>query len=193
MEDSLHNGHGPTAGLLDGSPLAVVDQVTKTYPRVTALSSVSLTIYPWGAGCTCWPQRWGQDNSPQPALRRPPARFRVSYRGGKDIGTETIQARAFLHGGNHPPATRPGTSAAVAHNVLAGRFGQWGMFRSFLSMVWPQDYNMAARALEQMGIEDKIREKNFSSVRWRATAGGYSPYHGASPKTGAGRRTRILR
>ena len=47
----------------------------------------------------------------------------------------------------------------VVHNVLAGRFGRWGMFRSLLSLAWPQDYRLALDALQQMGISDKVQER----------------------------------
>ena len=47
----------------------------------------------------------------------------------------------------------------VLHNVLAGRLGQWGLLRSAVSLVWPQDRRLAERALERMGIGDKAWER----------------------------------
>ena len=47
----------------------------------------------------------------------------------------------------------------VLHNVLAGRLGQWSLFRSMISLVWPQDRQVAEEALAQMGIADKIHER----------------------------------
>ena len=47
----------------------------------------------------------------------------------------------------------------VLHNVLAGRLGQWSLFRSIISLIWPQDRQMAEEALAQMGIADKIHER----------------------------------
>ena len=48
---------------------------------------------------------------------------------------------------------------SVLHNVLAGRLGQWSLFRSMISLVWPQDLQVAEAALAKMGIDDKIYER----------------------------------
>ena len=159
MEDSLQNGHGPTACLLDGSPLAVVDQVTKTYPRVTALSSVSLTIYPGERVALVGPSGGGKTTllSLLSGVLQPDSGSLTV--AGKTLAQKLSRRELSSMVGIIHQQLDLVPQLPVAHNVLAGRFGQWGMFRSFLSMVWPQDYNMAARALEQMGIEDKIRER----------------------------------
>ncbi len=47
----------------------------------------------------------------------------------------------------------------VIHNVLAGRLGEWGFFKSVLSFFIPQDKNMAIRALERVGLLEKMYEK----------------------------------
>ena len=47
----------------------------------------------------------------------------------------------------------------MLHNVLAGRLGQWSLFRSLISLVWPQDRHVAETALAQMGIADKIHKR----------------------------------
>ncbi|RRD39608.1 phosphonate ABC transporter ATP-binding protein [Leptotrichia sp. OH3620_COT-345] len=46
----------------------------------------------------------------------------------------------------------------VVHNVLIGRFNEWGFFKSFISLFYPQDIEYAKAALRKMGIEDKIYE-----------------------------------
>ncbi len=47
----------------------------------------------------------------------------------------------------------------VVHNVLAGRLGQWSLWRSLASLVWPQERHLAETALALMGIGDKINER----------------------------------
>jgi phosphonate transport system ATP-binding protein len=47
----------------------------------------------------------------------------------------------------------------VVHNVLAGRLGQWGLFRSILSLIRPQERHLAEAALAQLGIADKLNER----------------------------------
>lgn len=44
----------------------------------------------------------------------------------------------------------------VVHNVLSGRLGQWSTFRSLLSLARPRDLELALKALNQVGIEEKI-------------------------------------
>ena len=50
----------------------------------------------------------------------------------------------------------------VVHNVLAGRFNEWGFIKSFISLFKPQDLDYAKKALNQTGLEDKIYEMTSS-------------------------------
>lgn len=50
-------------------------------------------------------------------------------------------------------------SLPVIHNVLAGRLGEWGLLKSLLSFIFPQDEALAVQALEKIGLSDKIYEK----------------------------------
>ena len=46
----------------------------------------------------------------------------------------------------------------VVHNVLVGRFNQWGFLKSFISLFKPQDLEYAKEALEKIGLKDKMFE-----------------------------------
>lgn len=46
----------------------------------------------------------------------------------------------------------------VIHNVNAGRLGGWSFTKSLVSMFWPLEVESARRALEQVGIPEKIYE-----------------------------------
>ena len=48
---------------------------------------------------------------------------------------------------------------SVVHNVLAGRLGRWSLPRSILSLVWPQERQLAQETLTQLGIGDKLQER----------------------------------
>lgn len=48
---------------------------------------------------------------------------------------------------------------SVLHNVLAGRLGEWSTIRSLLSLIWPRERGTALKALERVGIPDKIGER----------------------------------
>jgi phosphonate transport system ATP-binding protein len=44
----------------------------------------------------------------------------------------------------------------VIHNVLAGRLGRWSLPKALFSLVSPQERHLALRALEQVGIPEKL-------------------------------------
>jgi phosphonate transport system ATP-binding protein len=48
---------------------------------------------------------------------------------------------------------------AVIHNVLAGRLVQWGFFKSLISLIIPLEKHLAIKALERVGIADKVSDK----------------------------------
>jgi phosphonate transport system ATP-binding protein len=48
---------------------------------------------------------------------------------------------------------------AVIHNVLAGKLSDWGFFKSLLSLIFPQEKELAIKALERVGLLDKIYEQ----------------------------------
>ncbi|MDF2947713.1 MAG: phosphonate transporter ATP-binding protein [Bacillales bacterium] len=50
----------------------------------------------------------------------------------------------------------------VINNVLAGRLSDWGLFKSLMSLVVPQDKEIALTALKRVGLEDKIYQQTSS-------------------------------
>ncbi|WP_449622675.1 phosphonate ABC transporter ATP-binding protein [Robertmurraya sp. Marseille-Q9965] len=50
----------------------------------------------------------------------------------------------------------------VIHNVLAGKLGQWGFFKSLWSLIFPQEKSLAIRALGRVGLKDKLYVKTAS-------------------------------
>ncbi len=48
---------------------------------------------------------------------------------------------------------------AVIHNVLAGRLGEWSTLRSILSLIIPQEKELALQALERVGLADKLYQR----------------------------------
>jgi len=49
-------------------------------------------------------------------------------------------------------------SLAVIHNVLAGKLADWGLFKSLLSLLVPQEKELAVNALERVGLAEKVYE-----------------------------------
>ena len=156
----LPNGYHSTPGLKDATaPLAVVDNVTKTFPRVTALDQVALTI---GAGervALVGPSGSGKTTLLNLLSGMAQPDSGVVAVGGRDLSHNLPRRElSSLVGIIHQQLDLV-PQLPVVHNVLAGRFGHWGVLRSFLSMLWPQDYHLAVAALQQMGIADKIQER----------------------------------
>jgi phosphonate transport system ATP-binding protein len=50
-------------------------------------------------------------------------------------------------------------SLPVIHNVLAGRLKDWGLLKSLISLVFPQDKELVIKALDRVGLKDKIYER----------------------------------
>ncbi|MEH7120975.1 phosphonate ABC transporter ATP-binding protein [Neobacillus vireti] len=44
---------------------------------------------------------------------------------------------------------------AVIHNVLAGKLSEWGTFKSLFSLLVPQEKDLALKALNRVGLNDK--------------------------------------
>ena len=79
--------------------------------------------------------------------------------GGRDLsrlrpGRELAQLVGLIHQQYDLVPHLP-----VVHNVLAGRLSQWSLFRSMVSLVWPQERHLAEEALARMGIADKLHER----------------------------------
>ena len=47
----------------------------------------------------------------------------------------------------------------VIQNVLIGRLNEWGLAKSFLSLIIPQDKSLAEQALSRVGLIEKLYEK----------------------------------
>ena len=47
---------------------------------------------------------------------------------------------------------------AVIHNVLAGKLADWGLFKSLLSLLVPQEKELAVNALKRVGLAEKVYE-----------------------------------
>jgi phosphonate transport system ATP-binding protein len=146
-------------GNSDINHLLVADGISKRFGRLEALAPLSITI--------------GQGE-------------RVALAGPSGSGKTTLlylmagiiqpDAGKLLLAGQDMTHLQPGKEKAglvglihqqydlvphlsVLHNVLAGMLGQWSLFRSLLSLVWPQDRHVAASALAKVGIADKIHER----------------------------------
>ncbi len=136
-----------------------LNQISKIYERKTALSSLSFTVNkgelvaligPSGAGKTTLLNMLAAILSPNQG------EILIDGRPLSDLMDQKIRAKKigiirqqFDLVGELP----------VIHNVLAGRLSEWGIFKSLLSMLIPQDKDYAFQALSRVGLTDKLYEK----------------------------------
>jgi phosphonate transport system ATP-binding protein len=136
-----------------------LNQISKTYDRKIALSSLSFTVKkgemialigPSGAGKTTLLNILAsilvQDQGTVLFEGRPLLELADQKQRAKKIG---IIRQQFDLVGELP----------VIHNVLAGRLADWGLFKSLLSMLIPQDKELAVSALKRVGLLDKLYER----------------------------------
>ncbi|MBF2086760.1 phosphonate ABC transporter ATP-binding protein [Thermoleptolyngbya sp. C42_A2020_037] len=141
-----------------GIPIFQLSQVTRQFHALTALAGVNLSIAagervaligPSGAGKstllsllngTLLPSA-GQVTVLGQDLRRlsPRQRRRVQ----RQIGTVYQQHHLV-------------TNLSVIHNVNAGHLGRWSLAKAAWSLLWPQSVDVAAQALAQVGIAEKL-------------------------------------
>jgi phosphonate transport system ATP-binding protein len=136
-----------------------LNQISKTYERKIALSSLSFTvdkgelialIGPSGAGKTTLLNIMASILTPDEGEifidGSPLSDFKDQKKRAKKVGV--IRQQFDLVG-----------ELPVIHNVLAGRLSDWGVLKSLLSMLIPQDKQYAVKALERVGLLDKLYER----------------------------------
>lgn len=140
------------------SPIFELVEVSRQFGALTALCNISLTLRarervalvgPSGAGKSTLLQILNGSLAPSSGQVRV---FGIEWQGlgvrqrrqiQRQIGTVYQQHHLVPH-------------LAVIHNVNAGQLGQWSLAKAAWSLLWPQDAKTARRALEQVGIEEKL-------------------------------------
>lgn len=136
-----------------------VKQVTKSFNGVPALQDVTFPIDkgecvsilgPSGAGKTTLLHLMGG------LLHPDEGEIRVD--GTSTTELEAGEERAKQVGVMHQEFDLV-ESLTVLNNVLAGRLGSWGFWRSFVSLLIPRERTKALDALRRVGIPDKIDQR----------------------------------
>ncbi|WP_043930737.1 phosphonate ABC transporter ATP-binding protein [Bacillus sp. EB01] len=131
------------------------NKITKTFGRKIALSSLSFIvgkgervalIGPSGAGKTTLLNTIAGTVEPDSGEWMIDGKPRSSFKSGKKFARKVgVIRQQFDLVGQLP----------VIHNVLAGKLSQWGLAKSLLSLVFPQEKELALEALRRVGLEDK--------------------------------------
>lgn len=136
-----------------------INQITKNYERKIALSSLSFIVKkgetialigPSGAGKTTLLNILASIVGPSSGEIRvdgiPISHYSDRKIRAKKVGV--IRQQFDLVG-----------QLAVIHNVLAGRLADWGFFKSLFNLFIPQEKQQAIKALERVGLRDKLYER----------------------------------
>lgn len=134
-------------------------EISKVYDRKVALSPLSITIKkgemvaligPSGAGKTTLLNTLANILKTDSGELHIDGIISTEYKTGKQLAKKVgIIRQQFDLVGQLP----------VVQNVLVGRLAQWGFFKSLISLLSPQEKEIAARALERVGLLEKIYEK----------------------------------
>ncbi|GIQ69145.1 ATP-binding cassette domain-containing protein [Xylanibacillus composti] len=136
-----------------------LEQVCKSYGAAYTLHPLDLHIRkgeivaligPSGAGKTTCLNMLAGTIRPDAGSLRIAGKPAESYASGKQLAKVVgmIRQQFDLVG-----------SLPVIHNVLAGRLHEWGLGKSLLSFLFPQDKPIAADALHRVGLADKLYDK----------------------------------
>lgn len=141
------------------APMFQLIGVGKSYPRVTALKPITLSIArdervaivgPSGSGKTTLLNLLARVIVPDTGelyIAGKPAR---ALKPGRELARLVgIMAQQFDLVDALP----------VIHNVLAGRLGEWSLLRSIVSLIAPREVDRVREALARVGIPEKLYER----------------------------------
>ncbi len=141
-----------------GAPVFQLDQVCQQFGSLAALRDLNLTIHegervaligPSGAGKSTFLNLLNGTLTPSmgkiTVLGCDLAQLstRQRRRVQRQIGTVYQQHHLVMN-------------LAVVHNVNAGQLGRWSLPKAAWSLLWPQGIEEVVRALEQVGLVDKL-------------------------------------
>ena len=140
-------------------PLVMATEIAKSYQQVAALAPLSFTIQPGERVALAGPSGSGKTTLLNLLSGMLPPDAGMLCIAEQDLsrlapGRELSRLVGLIHQQYDLVPQLP-----VIHNVLAGRLGEWSLFNSVVSLIWPRDRHLAQSALAQLGIADKIQER----------------------------------
>ena len=138
-------------------PAVLIEQAARSFGDVEAVRPLRLSIQPGETVALLGPSGSGKTTLlSMIAGELEPTKGSIHLHGsdlaGLRPGRELCRKVGMVH---QQYDLVPNLSAL--HNALAGRLGTWGLFRSLVSLVWPQDRQMGMTALERLGVADRAR------------------------------------
>lgn len=137
-----------------------VRNIQKTYARKKALSSLSFTVNKGEKLALIGPSGAGKTtllNLLAATLHPDEGEILIDGQLLSEVSDQKIKAKKI--GMIRQQFDLVG-ELPVIHNVLAGRLAEWGIVKSILSMLIPQEKEYAIHALERVGLIDKLYERS---------------------------------
>ncbi|KDR95730.1 phosphonate transport system ATP-binding protein [Peptoclostridium litorale DSM 5388] len=136
-----------------------LDNISKTFGEMEALSSISLNVKkgelialigPSGAGKTTLLNILSSIVKPDSGSVLVDGVSIASYKNNREFARKVGVIRQQFDLIPQLP---------VIHNVLVGNFSHWGTLKSLISLILPQDKKSAENALSRTGLIDKIYDR----------------------------------
>ncbi len=148
-----------TTNGLSPSPIVRLEDVSKRYNGVAAVAALSLEIQEGERVAVLGPSGSGKTTLLHLiAGIEQPSEGRIRLAGqplsSMSAGTKLAQLVGMMH---QQLDLVPHLS--VKHNVQAGRLGRWSLWKSLVSLVSLREREMVERALERVGIPEKLHER----------------------------------
>lgn len=145
--------------LTTNQPMFELEGAGRTFPGTIALAPLSLTIQPGERVALMGPSGSGKTTLLNLLAGLIPPDSGQLLVAGRPIETLRPGREMARLIGIMPQSFDLVPSLSVVHNVLAGRLGEWGLLRSALSLVFPQEVQRAQAALARVGIPEKLYER----------------------------------
>ena len=147
---------------MSATPILSVQNVSVDIDRKTILKNINFEIFPGESVALIGPSGSGKStllNILSKTIQPTQGEVFIDGRPSVDISHSKEYAKyiGIIHQQFDLIKELP-----VIHNVLAGRLNEWGFWKSFWSLIHPQDSQQALAALDQFGIGDKAKQVTAS-------------------------------
>ena len=141
----------------NGPPAIAFEGTAKAYGRAEVVGPVTLTVQPGEMVAMVGPSGAGKTTLLLMAAGSlQPTAGRIRLHGHDLAGLRPGRELSRLVG-MVPQQFDLVPNLSALNNVLAGRLGEWSLFGSLASLMWPRDGHIALHALERVGIADLAR------------------------------------